>query len=118
VLSVRLRNLSEAKDGEECLVDAPLLFRTYSPDQVAESRGIDCSNLFDEDPGRLAEQVDLGAERGATCAQRCRRNEHDRPGEQLIGLDDHPVPATLLLMASAARGAKLVDVTPEHACSP
>jgi hypothetical protein len=49
---------------------------------------------------------------------RRRSHEHYRAGQQLVRLDDHAVPAALLLVTGSAGRAELVNVTPEHACSP
>jgi len=48
------RGLAKAKDRQESLVDAPLLFRADPADQLAESAGIDRSDLLDQHSGRLA----------------------------------------------------------------
>lgn len=60
--------LTKAENGAERFVDAPLLLRRDPPDEITKSAGIDCSHLFDKHPCRLAEQVDLGAERGSSRA--------------------------------------------------
>ena len=59
----RQMRLAEAKDGDEGLVDAPLLFWTHPAYKLAESSGIDRPDLLNQDPGDLSHQVDLGAER-------------------------------------------------------
>ncbi len=80
--------------------------------------GVDSANLLNEDTCRLAQEVDLRTERGGPRAVRCRCYEHYRAGQQLVRLDDHPVSAALLLVTCPARRPELVNVTPEHACSP
>lgn len=60
--------LTKAENGAERFVDAPLLLRRDLPDEITKSAGTDCSQLFDKYPCRLAEHVDLGAERGSSCA--------------------------------------------------
>jgi hypothetical protein len=110
--------LAKTEDGEESFVDAPLLLGAHVADQIAESAGVDRPDLFDEHPGCLAQQIDLWAEGGSTGTRGCGRHEHHRPREELVGLDDYSVTATMLLMTSTAGRTKLVDITPEHACSP
>ena len=87
-------------------------------DEFAKSAGVDCSDLFNEHPGCVAEQIDLWAERGGPCSRGRGRDEYNRSRQQLVGLDDHSVATAVLLMATAAKRTKFVHVTPEHACSP
>ena len=54
--------LAESKDGDEGLVDAPLLFWSHPAQKLAESSGIDGPGLLNQHPGGLPEQVDFGAE--------------------------------------------------------
>jgi hypothetical protein len=55
---------SEAEDGHQGLVDAPLLVGGHPVHEVTEPPSIHGSDLLDQDAGGLAEQFDLGAERG------------------------------------------------------
>jgi len=110
--------LAKTEDGEESFVDAPLLLRANVADELAQSACVDCPDLFDEHPGCLAEQIYLRAERGSTRTRGCGRNEDHRPWQELVSLNDNSITATVLLMTSATGRTKLVDVTPEHACSP
>jgi hypothetical protein len=110
--------LAKTENGEESFVDTPLLLGADMTDEVAKSAGVDCADLLDEHSGCLAEQIDLWAERGGPCTRGCGREEYHRSRQQLVGLDDHCVATAVLLMARAAKRAKLVHVTPEHACSP
>jgi len=110
--------LPEAQNGQQSFVDAPLLLRTDPVDKVAQATGVDCANLLNKDAGGITQQVDLRTERRGPGAVRCRSHEHYRPGQQLVRLDDHAVPAPLLLVTGSAGRAELVNVTPEHACSP
>ena len=56
--------LPEPEDGHHGLVDAPLLLRGHPAHQVTEPPGVNGANLLNQDAGGLAEQFDLGAERG------------------------------------------------------
>lgn len=112
------RVLAEAENSQQSLVDAPLLLWTNTADKVAQAAGVDSANLLHEDTGRLAQEVDLRTEGGSPRAVRCGRYEYYRAGQQLVCLDDHPISAALLLVTRSTRGAELVNVTPEHACSP
>lgn len=110
--------LAKTEDCEESFVDAPLVLGADMADEIAKSAGVDRSDLFDEHSGCLAEQVDLRAERGSTGTGGCGRDEHHGSRQQLVGLDDYSVAATVLLMTSATGRTKFVDVTPKHAGSP
>jgi hypothetical protein len=55
---------------------------------VTEVLDVDGSDLFDENPSSGAVNVDLWPERRRPGARRCRRNEHDRPREEGVGLHD------------------------------
>jgi hypothetical protein len=48
------RVLPEVEDGQQSLVDAPLLLWTHTAYKVAQAAGIDSANLFNKDTGRLA----------------------------------------------------------------
>jgi hypothetical protein len=111
--------LAKTEDGDESFVDAPLLVWSHVTDQFAESAGVYCSDLFDEHSRYFAEQIDLRPERGGTGTRGRGRDEHHRPWQELVGLNDDSVTATVLLMMTSDTGrTKLVDVTAEHACSP
>jgi len=113
-----MRLLPEAENGQQSFVDAPLLLRTDPAHKVAQAARVDCADLLYKDAGGLTPQVDLRAEGRGPCAVRRRSHEHYRAGQQLVRLDDHAVPAALLLVTGSAGRAELVNVTPEHACSP
>jgi hypothetical protein len=112
------RLLPETENGQQSFVDAPLLLRTDPADKVSQAAGVDSADLLDKDAAGLTEQVNLRTERRGPCVVRCRSYEYDRARQQLVRLHDHAVSAALLLMTSSAWGAELVNVTPEHACSP
>ena len=86
--------------------------------KLPETACVHSANLLDEDTSGLAHEVNLRTERRGPGAVRCRRNEYYRAGQQLVRLDNHAVPAALLLVPGSAWRAELVNVTPEHACSP
>jgi|SRR5215471_17410010 len=110
--------LSESKDSQEGFVDTPLLLGAEVTNKFGESACVDRPDLFDEHSGCRAEQIDFRAERCGPRARGCGCDEHHRPRQQLVSLDDHSVTTAVLLMTSTAHGAKLIHVTPEHACSP
>lgn len=110
--------LAKAKDGREGFIDTPLLIRADSAYHVAKSSSVNCAHLLDQDTGGLTEQLDLGSERCGLGAERSRGDQDDRAREQLVGLDDHSVPAAALLVTCSPWRAELVDVTPQHACPP
>ena len=107
--------LPQPEDGHQGLVDAPLLVRGHPAYQVTEPPSVHGSDLLNQDAGGLAEQLDLGAERGRSCAARCRRDQHHRTWQELIGLDDHSIASAVLLVTGPAWQAELVNVTPQHA---
>lgn len=55
--------LAETQDGRQGFVDTPLLFGSDVTDQIAKPIRVDGTNLLDQHPGDLAEQIDFGAER-------------------------------------------------------
>ena len=110
--------LPEAENGQQSLVDAPLLLWSHPAHKVAQAACVDCANLLHEDAGDLAQQVDLRPERRGSCAARCRGYEHYRAGQQLVGLDDYTVSAAMLRTTRSACKAERVNVTAEHACAP
>jgi hypothetical protein len=110
--------LAKTEDGEKSFVNTPLLLWANVTHEFAKSPCVDCPDLFDQHSGCLAEQIYFRAKRGSSGTGGCGRDEHHRSWQELVGLDDNPVTATVLLMTSATGRAELVDVTPEHACSP
>lgn len=110
--------LAESQDGRECFVDAPLLVWREPADEIAKAPGVDGADLLDEDASCLAEELYLRAERRGPGARRCGRDQDHRAGQQLVRLNDHPVAAAALLVAGSSWRAELVNVTPQHACSP
>src|SRR6266487_2252719 len=107
--------LSEPEDGHHGLVDAPLLLRGHPAHQVTEPPSVHGSDLLNQDAGGLAEQFDLGTERGRPGAAGCWRDQHHRAWQELVGFDDHSIASALLLVTAPAWQAELVDVTPQHA---
>jgi hypothetical protein len=47
--------LTKPQDSGESVVDTPLLVRGHVAYQYAESSGVDCANLLDQNPGRLTQ---------------------------------------------------------------
>lgn len=110
--------LVQSEDGSECFVDTPLLLGTHPAHQFTEPSGVYRADLLHEDAGARAKHLDLGTEGCWPGTAGCRRDQHDRPGQQLVGLNDHSVPTATLLVAGSSGRTELVDVTPQHACSP
>ena len=55
--------LADPEDRHEGFVDAPLLLRGHSAHEFTELPGVDGADLFNQDAGGLAEQVDFRVER-------------------------------------------------------
>jgi hypothetical protein len=111
-------SLPQAENGQECLVNPPLLFGSDPAYQMTEPASIDRAHLLDKDPCRLAEYIDLRPERGGSGTARGRRYEYHGPGQELIGLDHDAKSPPLLLVTLTAGHAQVMDITPEHAGSP
>jgi hypothetical protein len=90
--------LVQSKNGEECSVNAPLLFWGDMPGQVAESVDVDRADLFDKDTSRRPIDLDLRPERCWPCAPRGRGHQNDRPGKERIRLHDDTEALSLLFM--------------------
>src|SRR5262249_3950077 len=99
--------LAEAEDSHQGLVDTPQLLRAHPANECTESADVDGTDLLDQDAGGLAEQLDLRAERCRPRAARCRRDQHHRARQQLVGLDDHTIAPALLLVTGPAWQAEL-----------
>lgn len=112
------RRLPEAEDRQQGVVDSPELLATDVACQVTQPSHIHGTDLFDEHAGHLAGDVDLWPERRRASAARCRSDQNDRAGKQLVGLDDHAVSISVLLVANAAGKREPVHVTSEHAMPP
>ncbi len=108
----------QAENGEQRLVDDPLLVGGETTGEVAESTDVDCSNLFDEHLRRRVLEVDLGTERRWSGARRGGRNQHSGPGEESVRLDDDTEAFSLLFVSGASGHAEAEDVTALHAGSP
>src|SRR5438093_5612518 len=93
----------ETEHGGECFVDAPHLFGGHVAHQVAESLGVDGADLFDEDAGPLAGDVDLGPKRRRPGAAGSGGHDHHRARQELVGLDDDCEALAVLLVADAFR---------------
>jgi len=110
--------LAETENSQKGFIDSPLLFGADSAYQASETSGVDRAYLLDENPCDLAEYVDLWAERGGSGTARCRRNQHNGPGQEFVGLDYDAKALPLLFVTLTARHAEFMDVTPEHEGSP
>ncbi len=60
--------LCESKNGEERIIDRPQLFGCEVSHSLAESLGVDSSELFDEDARRVAVDGYLRSKRGGSGA--------------------------------------------------
>jgi hypothetical protein len=67
---------------------------------IAEPRAIDRAELLDQDAGALGSNLDLGPKRRCARACRGRRDDHRGENEQLVCLQDDPVPRPSLLVAA------------------
>lgn len=110
--------LAETENSHKGFVDSPLLLGADPAYQVPETPGVDRAHLLDENSCDLIEYMDLWAERGGSGTARCRRNKHNGPGQEFVGLDYHAKSSPLLLVTLTARHPELMDVTPEHEGSP
>ena len=110
--------LAETENSQKGFVDSPLLLGADPAYQVSETPGVDRAHLLDENPCDLIEYVDLRAERGGSGTARCRRNKHDGPGQEFVGLDYDAKSSPLLFVTLTARHPEFMDVTPEHEGSP
>ena len=108
----------ETEDGEQRGIDPPLLFRAEPSDEVAESPYVHRPNLLDQHPRALPIHLDLGPERCRSSTQRGRSDQDDRPRQQRVGLDDNPVPSSVLLVSDSLGQPEREDVTPLHGAAP
>ena len=108
----------EAKDREQAFVNPPDLLGTGVPDGISQTVHIHCSDLFDENPGRLAFHHELRSKGRRAGACRRGRHQDNRARPQRIGLNNDPESATSLLMPHAFWQSQLVHITPEHGDSP
>ena len=71
--------LIESENGEQCRVDAPLLFGGQMAGEMPESVDVDGAQLFDQDAGRYAVDLDLGPKRRRPGTARRGCHQHDGP---------------------------------------
>jgi hypothetical protein len=108
----------QSQNGQDRGVHAPLLLGADTPGRTPEAPDVNGSHLFHENSRLDAFDLDLGSERGASCA-RGRGSDQDKgSGEKGIGLDNHPVALPVLFVSGAFGKPKPEDVTPAHADSP
>ena len=110
--------LAESQNGRESFVDAPLLFKGDPAHKVSKPSRVDGSDLLNQDAAGLVEQHDLRTERCRPGDVRRRCDQHHRARQQFVCLDDHSESTAVLFVARSAWRAELVNVTPQHACSP
>jgi hypothetical protein len=84
----------------------------------AESSGVYGAELFDEDSGHLPLDLDLRPERSSPGTARCRRDDDNRSGHELVGPHYDSEAVAVLLMTDALREKKAVDVTVDRASPP
>jgi hypothetical protein len=96
-----VRDLPQAEHGEECFVDAPQLFGAEVPGKIAKSGGVHCTDLFHQNPGPIASDVDLGTEGSRSGRTRRGSNEHDRSRQELVGLNDDAESVSVLFVSGA-----------------
>jgi hypothetical protein len=76
-LSILFGRSSKAKDREESFINIPLLLGRKPPNDLAESSGVHCADLFYKDAGPYPQHVHLRAERRRPSASRGRSNQDD-----------------------------------------
>lgn len=108
----------QTEHRQERIIDTPELVCGDVPDSLTKTGGVDGADLLHQHARAIPVQVDLGSERRRASALRRRRHEHNRAGEEFVGLDDDTEASPPLLVAPAFWHAKLVDVTSEHATAP
>jgi len=64
----RRSSLAQSEDGDQCLIDPPLLLWGNPADQFAEAARVNRADLLYQDAGAFAEQVYLRAKGSGSCA--------------------------------------------------
>ena len=108
----------KAEHDPECLVDVPHLFGVDMADSSAKTLSVDGPDLLHEHTGWVTADLNLGAERCRARTPRGGCDQDDRPGKELVGLDDDPMTDALLLMSRSSWNSKPMDVTPAHEAIP
>jgi hypothetical protein len=104
----------QAEDRKEGLVDSPHLLGREMADEGTQTPAVHRSDLFDENFGRLARHVHLGAKRRGPSTARRRGDEHNRAREELIGLNDDAESLLALFVADPLGQPEPIYVTAEH----
>ena len=107
----------QAEHRQQRGVDLPLLVGADAADPLAESIRVDRAHVLNEDLGGLATDDNLGSERRRSSAGRGRREKHDRPRQQGVGLHDDAESSAPLLVPYASGEAQLIDVAALHGAS-
>ena len=110
--------LPEAEDRHQRVVDSPELLAAHMAGQATKPLHIHRTDLLDEHASQRSGDVDLWSEGRSASAARCRGDQNDRTGKQLVGLDDHAVTIPVLLVAHPTRELEPVHITPEHEAPP
>ena len=108
----------EAEHRQQRRVHTPLFFGRQAVDEVSESPHIDCTRLFYEHSSGVGIDLDHGSKRCGSRPRRCWRKQNHRAREENVGLYDHAIPGTVLLMAHPFRESQSEDVTPLSGGSP
>src|ERR1700736_2457165 len=86
--------------------------------EFAQSAGIYGSDLLNQHSGGLTGDFSFGAERCGSSASGGWGNNDHGSGQELVGLDDHTVTVSVLLVTYALGNLESVDVTAEHVVLP
>lgn len=78
---------AQAENGQERYVDSPQFCVCEVTDQLARSSGVHCTELLDYDTGGFSFDLGLGPKRRCSCTSRCRSDDDERLGQELVGLD-------------------------------
>ena len=113
-----LKGSAQPEHRHQRVVDTPQLFATEMACQLAQTLHIDGADLFDQNARCFARRFDLRAERRGSGTAGCRCDEHDRAGQEFVGLNDNTEAVPALLVADALGELEPVQVTSEHAETP
>jgi hypothetical protein len=87
-------------------------------DSFSENTRIDGSDHLAKDLRRLVWECHLWMKAGGKGRARRRADDDGREREEIVGLHDHRIAASLLYVTGLARKPDLMDVTTDHAASP
>ena len=83
-----------------------------------EALHVNRPDLLDQNARRDPTDLHLGTKRRGASTARSRRNDHDRPSEELVGLHDNAEAVAVLIVAYTLGNAEPIDVTPAHGETP